>query len=63
MDNNKAPYSLIKMRICFLFIVLLAADSDSDRAIFMAETLDFLLTVELTANLHLDLIYRNLTHL
>lgn len=41
MDDNKAQYSLIKMRICFLFIVLLAADSDSDRAIFRAETLDF----------------------
>lgn len=63
MDDNKARYSLIKMRICFLFIVLLAADSDSDRAIFRAETLDFLLIVEVTANLRLDLMYRHLTHL
>lgn len=63
MDDNKARYSLIKMRICFLFIVLLAADSDSDRAIFRAETLDFLLIVEVTANLRLDLMHRHLTHL
>lgn len=63
MDDNKARYSLIKMKICFLFIVLLAADSDSDRAIFRAEMLDFLLIVEVTANLRLDLTYRHLTHL
>lgn len=63
MDDNKARYSLIKMRICILFIVLLATDSDSERAIFRAETLGFLLIVEVTANLRLDLMHRHLTNL